>query len=75
MLELAVASDASHAGRSDATSNTCIACGACTKSCPMGLDVQAGVAAGRLKFDECMYCNECVAACPRAILKIGFGRR
>jgi len=41
----------------------------------MGLDVQAGVAAGRLKFDECMYCNECVAACPRAILKIGFGRR
>lgn len=40
----------------------CIHCGACTKSCPMNIDVAKGF---KIKSAECINCNECVNVCPK----------
>jgi|GEM_PF-1291130 len=41
----------------------CIDCGACTKACPMHIDVAHAEKA--LRNTECNGCMECVAACPK----------
>lgn len=40
---------------------TCIDCGACTKACPVNIDVAV---AEKVTSAECLSCNECVNACP-----------
>ena len=53
----------------------CRHCGGCTRACPKGLSVEAGVAAvasgdfaaaGQI-FDECVMCNLCTRSCPENI--------
>lgn len=41
---------------------SCIACGACTRACPVGLPVHT---ATTIKHADCMSCLECVGECPR----------
>lgn len=41
--------------------DTCVNCNACTKSCPVNIDVAKQV---KVTSAECINCNECVAACP-----------
>lgn len=53
------------------TRESCTSCGLCSKACPMGIDVQAGVENGNPEHPECMLCGECAAKCPKKVLKLG----
>jgi len=51
----------------------CNGCGACTKVCPMDIDVQAYAAAGRrIAGGECILCQRCANVCPRDALAAEF---
>ncbi len=52
--------------------DSCISCGACSKVCPMSVDVKNIVSTGKyneLRTAECILCGECISACPKNILK------
>ncbi|HSN94740.1 MAG TPA: 4Fe-4S binding protein [Anaerolineaceae bacterium] len=53
----------------------CIACGACTKACPMSLNVQKMVETAKLYNRECILCSSCESSCPKKVLLVRFGRR
>ncbi|MCY6483047.1 4Fe-4S binding protein [Clostridium aestuarii] len=42
-------------------STSCISCTACTKNCPMGLNIHSCEAVSSM---ECISCNECTTSCP-----------
>ena len=50
----------------------CKECGTCTKECPMSIDVQARVAAGRMEDSECSLCGSCADACPNSVIRYTF---
>jgi polyferredoxin len=41
----------------------CTSCGACSRACPMGIEI---VTATRITSVDCNGCLECVEACPRS---------
>lgn len=45
----------------------CIDCGACKRTCPMGVDMP-----NQHKSPECVRCSRCVAVCPTKCLHSGF---
>ena len=47
--------------------NKCTHCGACTKKCPMNIDVPKD-----LDGAECIRCNECKHVCPHGAISAGF---
>ena len=49
--------------------NSCINCGTCTKSCPMGIDVKNQK---EIKGGECIACDQCISNCPNSKKYIGF---
>lgn len=50
----------------------CVQCGICSFSCPMGIDVRRHVWLGEPVRDKhCLTCGECVARCPRKLLRFG----
>jgi ferredoxin-type protein NapH len=51
--------------------DSCIDCGACTKQCPMSIDVQSEIKSGRVKALDCIRCGECVDRCPKDVLRYG----
>ncbi len=54
----------------EADKEKCVACGKCSKSCPIGLDVKNMVSEGKNdKCTECIQCGACVDACPKNVLK------
>ncbi len=54
--------------------NKCTDCGACTKMCPMDIDIPAYLHRGqRVLSTECILCLECVNVCPKDALKPSFG--
>ncbi len=54
----------------EADNEKCVACGKCSKSCPIGLDVKNMVSEGKNdKCTECIQCGACVDACPKNVLK------
>ena len=57
--------------RLKADPDKCISCGKCAKACPMSLDIDKMVKAGRPDSTECVSCLVCVDTCPKAA--IGFG--
>ena len=51
-------------------SNRCVQCGICSYNCPINIDVRAHAWRGEpVKHSECLTCGECVARCPRGVLR------
>jgi polyferredoxin len=66
---------ARHFGRLQINStDTCISCGACTRYCQMGIEVQR-FAEVQLPLDNtnsaCIQCGICVEVCPMDVLSLG----
>jgi ferredoxin-type protein NapH len=51
----------------------CRECGACTRNCPMSLEVQAMVKRGDMEDGECILCGTCIDGCPNNALRFTFG--
>ena len=51
---------------------SCIVCGRCTRSCPMGIDVSAMVKSGDTYDVNCINCGSCSYNCKKGALKYGF---
>jgi len=52
----------------------CDACGACTRSCPMDIQVYTYIQEGkRVGSTECTLCQTCITVCPQETLKLSFG--
>jgi ferredoxin-type protein NapH len=52
----------------------CDGCGACTRACPMDIEVAPLALAGRrIGGGDCILCQRCVQACPRGALRLTFG--
>ena len=50
----------------------CVQCGICSYSCPIEIDVRRYAWLGLpIKDSHCLTCGECVARCPRGVLKFG----
>lgn len=48
----------------------CVQCGVCSYSCPIEIDVRRHAWLGRpVKDSHCLTCGECVARCPRGVLR------
>ncbi|WP_139652322.1 4Fe-4S binding protein [Raoultibacter phocaeensis] len=54
----------------DAKPEACVSCGACTKACPMSLDVSTLLEKGSIADAECIQCAECADSCPKHVLKL-----
>jgi ferredoxin-type protein NapH len=52
-----------------ANKDKCISCSACTKKCPMSLEVMDMVHSGTMTNSECILCGECVDVCPKSVIK------
>ncbi|MBO4760078.1 MAG: 4Fe-4S binding protein, partial [Spirochaetaceae bacterium] len=60
---------------------SCVGCGACSKVCPMSVDVKKLVKddssgtgnLGELRTSECILCGECISACPKKVLNYKMG--
>ncbi len=55
-----------------ADSGACRDCGACSKSCPMSIDVNALVKAGDPRCSDCILCASCADGCPRNVIRLTF---
>jgi len=49
----------------DPNAGDCIDCGACTQTCPTGIDIRNGLQM------ECVHCTQCIDACDEIMTKIG----
>lgn len=49
-------------------STSCVACGICEKSCPMGHDIAHFRGSGSVINSDCLHCGDCAAVCPRNAL-------
>ena len=48
----------------------CVACGACTKVCPLGLiHIEKGIYAN-INIDKCVGCGKCSKICPASAITI-----
>ncbi|HGJ67118.1 TPA: 4Fe-4S binding protein [bacterium] len=47
----------------------CVKCKACTKNCPMSLEVMDMVQSGSMKNSECILCGTCADVCPKGVIK------
>jgi len=47
----------------------CTGCGACSRACPMDIDVESYIQRGsRVRSTECTVCQTCISACPTGAL-------
>ncbi len=52
------------------TKESCVSCGACTRTCPMGIDVMQAVQSGQPSVDSrCVGCGHCVDRCQTISLR------
>ena len=50
----------------------CVQCGICSFNCPIDIDVRRHAWLGEpVKDSHCLTCGECVARCPRGVLRFG----
>jgi ferredoxin len=48
----------------------CVQCGICSFNCPIDIDVRRHAWLGEpVKDSHCLTCGECVARCPRGVLR------
>lgn len=47
----------------------CTGCSACTRKCPMSLEVMDMVQSGSMHNSECILCGECADTCPRKAIR------
>ena len=57
-----------------ADSKSCSSCKACSKACPMSVDIAAEAKRGKCTDAECIQCGECVDVCPNKALKYSIKR-
>jgi ferredoxin-type protein NapH len=50
----------------------CSDCQACTRHCPMSLDVNGMVQRANMEHAECILCGTCVDGCPRKAIRFSF---
>ena len=55
-----------------ADTSACTDCKTCTKNCPMSLDVNAMVQAGKMEHPECILCGTCVDGCTKKAIRYSF---
>jgi len=55
-----------------ADASACQDCKLCTRNCPMSLDVNAMVQAGKMENSECILCGTCVDNCARNVIRYSF---
>ena len=55
-----------------ADASRCIDCNACSKTCPMGLDVNAMVRKDEMENAECIMCASCADTCPKGVISYGW---
>lgn len=55
-----------------ADSGSCTDCKTCTRGCPMSLDVNAMVQAGKMEHSECVLCGTCIDNCPAKAIRYTF---
>ncbi|MBN2025333.1 MAG: 4Fe-4S binding protein [Actinobacteria bacterium] len=53
----------------------CLDCKRCNRVCPMSLEVNAMVKAGKMENSECILCGMCVDNCPEHVISFAFGPR
>ena len=53
----------------------CIDCNACSKECPMSLDVHAMVKEDRMEDTGCIFCAACADICPNGVITYGTGKK
>jgi len=51
----------------------CVACGLCTKACPMSLDVRGMVQSEHMEDPECILCASCVDIYPKGAIRLAWG--
>lgn len=59
----------------EARSEMCVACGKCSRICPMSIPVMDLVIERRasgMHHDECILCGDCVQVCPKDVLSITY---
>jgi ferredoxin-type protein NapH len=56
-------------------SEKCTECKACTKICPMNLDVMKNAKSGKLNESECILCGNCVDNCKPKALRFSFNKQ
>lgn len=48
----------------------CVQCGICSYHCPISIDVRSHAWRGEpVRHSQCLTCGECVARCPRGVLR------
>ncbi|NMB78222.1 MAG: 4Fe-4S binding protein [Methanomicrobiales archaeon] len=52
----------------------CNNCNACSKECPMSLDVHAMVKEEKMENAECILCASCADTCPKGAITYGIGK-
>lgn len=55
-----------------AAPENCSNCKTCTTNCPMSLDVNGMVQAGKMEHSECILCGSCVDGCPKQAIAYSF---
>ena len=55
-----------------AETEKCTNCKKCTRNCPMSLDVNAMVQAGKMENAECILCGKCIDNCPESVIHYAF---
>ncbi len=56
-----------------ADASACSGCEACTRNCPMSLDVHAMVQSQRMEHPECILCGTCVDGCAKRAIRYRVG--
>jgi ferredoxin-type protein NapH len=56
----------------DADKNRCIDSNACSKECPMGLDVHGMVQEEKMENADCILCGSCADVCPKGAVCLGW---